>query len=191
MNRILPNVFFISILFCGGALGSDCDSILSQGKRLPVCSEIEHTHLSYTGRAISVDSPQGTIVGSMHLRMGLACLFEDDPSVADNYQQVGLASELSYKSGSVFYSDTTGLEIQSLVGVSTLAGLAHRMLLFIIGRNRAIPDGFHMDKFEHDNKKFMCISGIYDRDIFSLVRNGEQMSAGEQVVNTRSESPQV
>lgn len=184
MNKVLLNVF-IAMFFCGKASGSDCDSILSQSKPLPACTEIVHAHLSYTGNAISVDSPPGTLVGNMHLRMGVACLFEDNPSINDNYQQVGLSSELSYKSSNVFYSDTPGLEIRSLVGIGNLAGVAHRMYLFIVGINRTIPDGFHVDEFEHDNKKFMCISGLYDKNIYSLVRNKEQISAGKKMVNMK------
>lgn len=185
MNKILSNIFFVAMLFCGRALGSDCDSILSQTERLPACTVNYPVQLSYTGHAISVDTPQGTIVGDMHLKIGLACLFEDNPDVHDNYQQVGLTSELSYKSRDTFYTDTPGLDIQSLVNIGSLAGVAHRMHLFILGRDRTIPNGFHMDKFEHDSKKFMCISGLYDNDIFSVVRNGEQLSAGEKNVNMK------
>ncbi|WP_258114623.1 fimbrial protein [Escherichia coli] len=186
MNKVISNIFYLAILFCGRSFGTDCDSILLQSKALPACVELESAHLSYAGNAISVDSPQGTVAGNMHLKVGMACLFEDNPRVNDNYQQVGLSSELSYKSDNNFYSDTQGLEFKSLVGVSQLAGVVHRLVLFIVGRNRTVPDGFHVDKFERDNKKYMCISGIYDRDIMSLVRNGEQISAGEKNVNTKS-----
>lgn len=182
MNKVLSNVFIV-MFFCGRALGSDCDPILLQSKPLPACTEIEHAHLSYKGRAISVDSPPGSVAGNMHLRMRIACLFENNPSIRYNYQQVGLTPELSYKSGEIFYSDTPGLEIQSLVNNASLAGVAHRIRLFIVGINRTIPDGFHVDEFEHNKKKFMCISGLYDKDIYSLVRNKEQVSAGEKSVN--------
>lgn len=186
MNKILSSIFYLAILFCGRAFGTDCDSIMLQSKALPACVELENAHLSYAGNAISVDSSQGTVAGNIHLKVGMACLFEDNPSIADNYQQVGLSSELSYKSGDTFYSDTQGLEFKSLVSISQLAGVEHRLFLFILGRDRTVPDGFHTDNFERDNKKYMCISGIYDRDIMSLVRNKEPISAGEKNVNTMS-----
>ncbi|ECC7841585.1 fimbrial protein [Salmonella enterica] len=186
MNKILSNVFYLAILFCGKSFGSDCDSILLQNKELPACVELQHSHLSYEGTAVSVDTPRGVVVGNMHLRVRMACLFEDNPSITENYQQVGLSTELSYKSGNVFYSDTQGLEFISLARIATLAGVVHRMVLFIVGVNRTVPYGFHADEFERNHKKYMCISGVYDNDILSLVRNGEEISAGEKNVNTKS-----
>ena len=75
------------ILFCGRAFGTDCDSMLSQ--RTPSCVETQNAYLSYTGNAISVDSKPGHIVGNIHLKVGVACLYEDNPRFISQFTRRG------------------------------------------------------------------------------------------------------
>ncbi|HAJ0462634.1 TPA: fimbrial protein [Escherichia coli] len=183
MNKILFNVFFLAILFCGRAFGTDCDSMLSRS--LPACVETQNAYLSYIGNAVSVDSLPGHIVGNIHLKVGLACLFEDK-WVNSNYQQIGLTTDLSYSKDDIFYSDVPGLEFKALHNIAGLAGVGNRIVLLIIGRDKPIPDGFHAVKQASGNKKYVCISGYFDKDIMSLVRNEEPITPGEKEVNLKA-----